>query len=427
MEASTFDLGKLLAPIQVDAFLNETWEKKPLILHRDTPEQYAKLFSIGDLDSVIAFSQPRFTDSSAFPNRPPSSPSCAQGYLADQQLGPRDIFPNVAEIHQVYSQGKTVVIRGMQHRWPAIALLCRNLERIFQCPVHANLYLTPRKSQGFDAHIDPHEVFALQIDGIKHWRLYGQAVELPLVGDRAMLDHSRLGEPEEIKLRPGDLLYLPRGHAHDAFTSDQSSLHLTLGVNIYRWADLLRHALDRISRTDPRFRESIPSGVLLSSDVAPQVDERFRQLLAVLAENASAADAIGRLGDEFIGGLAVLPHSRFAAPKCMDEIGPETVLAKCPGAVCRCSATAETATIHFPGGHVSGPARIGPALRFIAESERFLIRDLPNNLGAEGKLVLSRRLVREGLLMIESQTGQQAASRMPNGPATRLEQVAASV
>ncbi len=414
MENSGFDLGKLLAPIKAEEFLKENWEREPLVVRRDTREQYEKLFTLADLDSVVAFSQPRFTEAGAFPNQAPPSPSCVQGYLADSQFGPRDVYPDVSQLQQVYAHGKTVVIRAMHRRWPAVATLCRNLEAVFQCPVHANLYLTPPHSQGFDAHIDPHEVFALQIDGTKVWRLYGPAVKLPLVGDRAILQRARLGKPEEIRLKPGDLLYLPRGYAHEAFTNDDSSLHLTIGINIYRWVDLLRQAVDGMARTDARFRESIPSGSLLDGVAGIALSDRFRELLGALAEKASLETAVARLGGEFLSGLPMLPQGRFTAQPGVDDIGLNTVLAKSPGAICRCTVNADTAAIQFPGGQISGPARIGPALQFIAGSHRFAVRELPDDLGVAGNLVLAKRLIRERLLMIESHSDGTGEFPVPN-------------
>jgi ribosomal protein L16 Arg81 hydroxylase len=124
---------------------------------------------------------------------------------------PSDIYPGIGELRQVYAQGKTIIIRAMQQRWPASAALCRNLEAVFHCPVHTNLYLTPPGAQGFEPHIDTHEVFALQLDGVKYWRLYGQAVELPLREDKSSLPRSQLGPPREVRMEAGDLLYLPRG------------------------------------------------------------------------------------------------------------------------------------------------------------------------------------------------------------------------
>src|SRR5262249_26034330 len=137
-------------------------------------------------------------------------------------------FPGISELQSVYMQGRTVVIMTMQQRWRTIAVLCRNLERVFHCPVHANLYLTPAGAQGFDAHFDTHEVLVLQLEGRKTWRLYGPTRTLPLVDERFNLPRERLGQAREMELNPGDLLYVPRGHVHEAFTSQDTSVHLTV-------------------------------------------------------------------------------------------------------------------------------------------------------------------------------------------------------
>ena len=54
-----------------------------------------------------------------------------------------------------------------------------------------------------------------------------------------------------------------------------------------------------------------------------------------------------------------------------------------------------------------------PALRFIAAEPRFAVRSLPDSLANESKLVLARRLVREGLLAIASRPPLQGKTTTP--------------
>jgi hypothetical protein len=251
-------------------------------------------------------------------------------------------------------------------------------------------------------------------------------VTLPLAGDRAMLQRSHLAKPEEVCLRPGDLLYLPRGYAHEAFTTDDSSLHLTVGINIYRWVDLLRRALDGAARADARFRESIPPNALLDVASSAGLRDRFDELLGVLRTTASCDDAVGRLANEFLNGLPMLPQARFVAQRGVDDIGLSSVLVKAPGAICRCSVYSDSAIINFPGGQISGPARIGPVLCYIAVAERFAVRELPNNLGVAGNIVLVKRLVREGLLSIEQPMDETIGRPAANGSAQHLDEFVAS-
>jgi ribosomal protein L16 Arg81 hydroxylase len=201
----------------------------------------------------------------------------------------------------------------------------------------------------------------------------------------------------------GDLLYIPRGHVHEAFTSDCTSLHLTVGVNAYRWVDLLHHAVASASRNDLRFRKSIPGGALPSGQ--SELKRHFRELLKSLIDDSSVDALFDRalqsLGDQFFEQLQMLPGSQFAAQADADRLNSETVLEKRPlQAVCRVVDLENGGVaIEFPGNRVEGPHRIAAALRFIAGATRFAVRELPGELNAEARLVLARRLIREGLLV----------------------------
>ena len=82
-------------------------------------------------------------------------------------------------------------------------------------------------------------------------------LELPLKNQRY---RSALGEPAEpvqdVTLRAGDTLYLPRGWLHPALTSDEDSLHITVGVNVRRWVDEARAELDE-AENELAFRQTI--------------------------------------------------------------------------------------------------------------------------------------------------------------------------
>jgi hypothetical protein len=106
-------------------------------------------------------------------------------------------------------------------------------------------------------HHDTHEVISLQVAGSKRWLVYEPVLELPLKNQRY---RSALGEPGEPVLDPtaraGDTLYLPRGWLHQALTTDSDSLHITIGVNVRRWVDEARVALDQAEAELP-YRRTI--------------------------------------------------------------------------------------------------------------------------------------------------------------------------
>jgi ribosomal protein L16 Arg81 hydroxylase len=397
----SLELKHLLSPIPVESFFRDTWENEPLVVRRDDRKHYAGLLALEDIDQIIAFSRPKFGDQGAFQNPVSSRPTYVRGTLDP----PSHAFaenPGIAEIRQVFDDGKSIVIMALQHRWQAVAALCRNLEAVFHCPVHANMYLTPAGSQGFAAHFDTHEVFILQLQGTKHWRLYGAAEELPLVSENVGIPKRPLGPSQEVCLEAGDFLYIPRGHVHEAFTTDSLSLHLTVGINVYRWADLLRHAVAAASRLDVRFRRALPGGALPGDQAA--LKKEFANLLALLADESTAEHVFERalrsLGDQFFGQLHTLPANHFSSPSSLEAINLDTVLERPAATFCRVIEDEMGVAIEFPGSRVGGPHRVVSALRFVAGNSRFAVRALPDDLNADAKIVLMRRLVREGLLTI---------------------------
>ena len=245
MHPESFDIQKVLWPIEADTFFRCSWEKRPLAVSRNDPAYLPRSVLTASVDSMIAFTRPMFLDSASFkPGTAPRANYVRGGLPEDEPF--TGYFPDLPNVHRAFANGKTLIINALEHRWPTVAVLNRNLEAFFGCHVHTNLYLTPPGAQGFAAHYDPDEIFILQIDGHKHWRFHGVTREMPLQNDKTPIQKDPLAAPTlEVFLQPGDLLYIPRGHIHEAFTSDSASLHLTVGVKVFRWLDLLQYALAR--------------------------------------------------------------------------------------------------------------------------------------------------------------------------------------
>jgi len=153
-------------------------------------------------------------------------------------------------------------------------------------------------------------------------------------------------------------------------------------------------------------RESLPEGALPRGDKSV-MKQHFQKLLERLAHNASRDDffeyALDSLGDQFFNQLTMLPGNHFISRADLEQIDLETVLEKPPHTICRVVQSAQDVVIEFPGNRVAGPHQIASALRFVLEATRFAVRELPDALNARSKVVLARRLVREGLLTLVTQ------------------------
>jgi len=410
---SDFDFADLIWPNDPASFFRDTWEKKPLVVSRNQPNYYARLFSMRDVDSMVYFTRPRFSGI-----RTETTPTDALrgNFPHDEHL----FFEgqnNVAAVSGQFSQGKTIFVHKLEQRWKSVATLCRDLEATFHHPVNASMFLTPRNSQGVPAHFDAVEVFVLQLEGSKHWRIYKPTIDLPLKEAYEPIPGEQVGAPiHEVHIKAGDLMYLPRGFIHEAYAAEETSLHITVAVSVFRWADLMRLALARVAANDVRFRQAVPVGILGSGEISDAVRAQFEELLQAFSQGGRIEDAMAALSDQFLGDMPVLPGAHFLPPEEIDRIDIDTVLEKPRAMICRVIQEAATVSIQFPGNRMRAPKQLGPALEFIAKASRFPVSALPGGLSDNSKLTLARRLVRDGLLKIADQPGARPRPATEESP-----------
>ncbi len=287
-------------------------------------------------------------------------------------------------VADAFADGATIVLQALHHTWPPLARFCRALEAELGAGVQANSYYTPRDSQGFAVHHDTHDVFVLQVAGEKHWRVYDPLLELPLKAQRWS---PSLGEPGptvlELTLRAGDTLYLPRGWLHDALTSDTDSLHITVGVNTHTWIDAFRAALDEC-QDDVEFRRSVPE------DGEAPVD-----LVERLAERLAAEDVRRRVRAKFVSSRRPILDGHLEEVRELESVTLDTPLERRETVIADLDGT----TLSFEGKHVELPAQAREEIEALFEAEgAFTAASLPGELDDDGRLVLVRRLIREGFL-----------------------------
>uniref|UniRef100_A0A803MD51 Bifunctional lysine-specific demethylase and histidyl-hydroxylase n=1 Tax=Chenopodium quinoa TaxID=63459 RepID=A0A803MD51_CHEQI len=158
--------------------------------------------------------------------------------------GPRSFSTeDILKCEGAYREGYTTAVRGMEFRNSDIAAVTRVIASMFgQLSVGANLYVTPPDSQGLSCHYDDHCVFVCQLYGAKQWTVYPKPIiELPRLYECLEVPQELLVQSRQILLTEGDVLYLPRGFAHEACTVvdlgesskfNKSSVHLTLAIEV---------------------------------------------------------------------------------------------------------------------------------------------------------------------------------------------------
>lgn len=190
---------------------------------------------------------------------------------------------NPAKVKALIAVGASLVANHVQRVCPEIRRITSALEREFAARSFANIYCSFKGIQAFTTHFDLHDVFVFQAEGEKVWRVYETRAEAPVTplppGDEA---ESRLIESRgriqlEICMKPGDILYIPRGQHHDALAQTGASLHVTFGVSPATGLVLFKLLETTLAR-ERAFREYLPDA---------RDEARLRQHLLTLATRMS--------------------------------------------------------------------------------------------------------------------------------------------
>ena len=282
------------------------------------------------------------------------------------------------------------MLQALHVHWHPLAVFCRQLEEALGHGMQANAYWTPRGSQGFAVHHDTHDVLVLQVAGEKRWLLYDPVLELPLKHQRWSAELGDPGEPtEELVLRAGDTLYLPRGWPHQAETSDTDSLHLTVGIDAYTWLDAVRAALADCEDELP-FRRGIDGGT-----------DAPGELLELLRARLGAEDVERRRRRRFLERRRPIREDGLSQLRALARLDVETPVERRPTVIADVEEDADALTLVFEGKELRLPQHARAELLALVDAEEPLTAaELPGELDDAGRLVLVRRLVREGFLRV---------------------------
>ena len=256
-------LADILAPIGETEFFRDWHDKRPLHVPAKNPDKFASVMSWDILNDCLNMTAIWGTRSLAMvlDNKPqPPERYCHQAIDRNAQQGWQ---PNAHEVKALLRAGASLVANDLDTLHPGIALAATALEGALGGTAQSNVYCSWAAHQAFDSHYDTHEVFALHVAGEKVWRVYENRIDFPIAHpafkdlSQEMHDRQKGRVIMEVRLKPGDLLYIPRGYYHDALADSEGTLHITFGVTHVIGMDLLSLLLDH-AVADPLFRKNFP-------------------------------------------------------------------------------------------------------------------------------------------------------------------------
>jgi hypothetical protein len=155
-----------------------------------------------------------------------------------------------------------MAINWIDHLSGGLTAFTAAMEQALVGKVQANLYVSSRRRQGLASHRDRHDVYAVHVEGTKTWYVYESRAAVPTA--HPMFTTTKEEDEEakgrllmEVKMEPGDLLYLPRGQYHDALADDGGAMHVAFGVTYPNGLDILSLLQER-AVADPLFRTDLP-------------------------------------------------------------------------------------------------------------------------------------------------------------------------
>ncbi len=389
-----------IAPQTPETFFAEYFEHKPLVVRRNMPSYYKDLLCYDDIDRVI---------STMGLSVPDINLTRADSTITAPDFSHESGLIDPVRVAQLFADGATVILSGLQGRLPKLAQFCRAMESVMSCGVQTNIYLTPVHSQGFRPHYDSHDVMVLQVEGTKEWRFYNTPLDLPLRSQGFDPHATEIGEEtERFVLEPGDMVYVPRGLVHDAVATDQTSLHITTGLMAHTWADLLIDAVATAARADRVLRHALPPGFANDGFDATIHRAFFDDLITRFAQTAPLSKLMEGFKQDFLTTRAPQVPQQMTQIAMMDDLTIDAHVGARANLIYDLTHMKDEQQVRLicNGAEIVLPDHALAPLRYAISTPSFRISELPGTLDDAGKITLVRRLVREGLIVIHQTLDQ---------------------
>ena len=381
-------LSHLISPISKPEFFKTYHEKEALLSKHNDANRFHGLLSIDRIDEIIASTE-----------LPPSSldmvrkePPIERSYYTFKN---GNIDRGAVIRH--YQEGATIILPQLHLADEILAKFCRSLENVFSSHVQTNIYLTPGSSQGFNTHFDDHDVFVIQLSGIKKWRLYQKPIDNPYRGESFNTKDYKAGElQKEFELKEGECVYIPRGLMHDAISvGEKASLHITVGLIVKKWADLMLEALSEVAIRNPKFRRSLPPGFARPGYNNKSAKIYFEKLINEFQKNSNFDEVFEVIKENFIRERT--PNLRGSLIGSSSNFLKERLYIRRPNLQAKLKRDELEAVIICGGGDLRFELKAYKVLKVILSGEPFSAASLSDS-EADSTLDMIKKLTAFGII-----------------------------
>jgi cupin superfamily protein len=336
-------VADLVAPLELDRFDRETFGRRPLhIPAAEGGDRGRAPIGWAEMNALLGL-RSHWTEANLklVMNSRPILPDLYLDAVAT--LGGTVRRADPAKVDLFLAMGASLVANALEEVSPKVRTIADALAAHYGAHVGANAYCSFEAVQAFASHCDLHEVFAVQCEGEKVWRIYENRAEAPVAplegdGAQALIDRVKGKLLMEARMRPGDLLYIPRGYYHDALATEAASLHVSFSL-LPLTGRILFRLLEEMAVEDAGFRAYLPDarreeGGPLTERLA-ELGKRIEALLGsdrFRAELARRQRALVRTGTDFrLPERRALDFYARTDGQAEVEAGPNGAVVTCGG------------------------------------------------------------------------------------------------
>lgn len=221
----------LLGGLSPQLFMKKHWQKSPLLIRQAIPDfkpllDRAALFELAeheDAQARLVLQQPG--------QMPPWQ--LKSGPFARRSLPP------------LKQPGWTVLVQGVDLQHDAVHTLMNQFRFVPDARLDDVMISYASDGGGVGPHFDSYDVFLLQAQGRRRWRI-GRQKDRSLQPDMPLKILAHFEPEEEFVLEPGDMLYLPLLYAHDGVAMGECMTY-SIGFRSPSRAELARELLQRLA------------------------------------------------------------------------------------------------------------------------------------------------------------------------------------
>ncbi|AQQ01107.1 50S ribosomal protein L16 arginine hydroxylase [Pseudoalteromonas aliena] len=250
-------------------FLNDFWQKKPLLIKQGFSHFQDPL----DANELAGLAMEESIESRIITNN-------KNDWQTHQ--GPFEDFEQLTDTHS------TLLVQAVDHWHPDAAQLLEPFRFIPNWRIDDLMISYSTPSGGVGPHLDQYDVFIIQGEGKRHWR-----VGLPDPTLKQFAQNKKLLQVEAFEavidciLEPGDILYIPPGCPHEGYAVE-NALNYSVGFRAPNQQDLLSSFADHIIDTESGQKRYTDHNLALRKSKGELTNlevDKVKTLMASLLEN----------------------------------------------------------------------------------------------------------------------------------------------